>query len=179
MDINKHAYFGGGCFWCTEAVYKNLKGVIGVFPGYSGGKIKNPSYKEVCTGETGHAETVKIVYNPSIISYELLLEIFFATHNPTTLNRQGNDIGSHYRSVIFFDNANEKNIAEKYINRLNKEIYLNSNIVTEVIKFDNFYEAEDYHWNYFNLNKAQPYCSIVISPKIQKFKKNYNDKLKL
>ena len=179
MDINKHAYFGGGCFWCTEAVYKNLKGVIGVFPGYSGGKIKNPSYKEVCTGETGHAETVKIVYNPSIISYELLLEIFFATHNPTTLNRQGNDIGSHYRSVIFFDNANEKNIAEKYINRLNKEIYLNSNIVTEVIKFDNFYEAEDYHWNYFNLNKAQPYCSIVISPKIQKFKKTYNDKLKL
>ena len=179
MDINKHAYFAGGCFWCTEAIYKNLKGVIGVFPGYSGGKIKNPSYKEVCTGETGHAETVKIVYNPSIISYELLLEIFFATHNPTTLNRQGNDIGSHYRSVIFFDNANEKNIAEKYINRLNKEIYLNSNIVTEVVKFDNFYEAEDYHWNYFNLNKAQPYCSIVISPKIQKFKKTYNDKLKL
>ena len=179
MDINKHAYFAGGCFWCTEAIYKNLKGVIGVFPGYSGGKIKDPSYKEVCTGETGHAETVKIVYNPSIISYELLLEIFFATHNPTTLNRQGNDIGSHYRSVIFFDNANEKNIAEKYINRLNKEIYLNSNIVTEVVKFDNFYEAEDYHWNYFNLNKAQPYCSIVISPKIQKFKKTYNDKLKL
>ena len=179
MDINKHAYFGGGCFWCTEAVYKNLKGVIGVFPGYSGGKIKNPSYKEVCTGETGHTETVKIVYDPSIISYELLLEIFFATHDPTTLNRQGNDVGSHYRSVIFFDNPNEKNIAEKYINRLNKEIYLNSNIVTEVVKFDNFYEAEDYHWNYFNLNKAQPYCSIVISPKIQKFKKTYNDKLKL
>mgnify|MGYP001232962230 FL=1 len=179
MDINKHAYFAGGCFWCTEAIYKNLKGVIGVFPGYSGGKTKNPSYKEVCTGETGHAETVKVVYDPSIISYELLLEIFFATHDPTTLNRQGNDVGSHYRSVIFFDNPNEKNIAEKYINILNKEIYLNSNIVTEVVKFDNFYEAEDYHWNYFNLNKAQPYCSIVISPKIQKFKKNYNDKLKL
>ena len=179
MDINKHAYFAGGCFWCTEAIYKNLKGVIGVFPGYSGGKTKNPSYKEVCTGETGHAETVKVVYDPSIISYELLLEIFFATHDPTTLNRQGNDVGSHYRSVIFFDNPNEKNIAEKYINILNKEIYLNSNIVTEVVKFDNFYEAEDYHWNYFNLNKAHPYCSIVISPKIQKFKKNYNEKLKL
>ena len=176
MDINKHAYFAGGCFWCTEAIYKRLKGVLSVKPGYSGGNIKNPSYKEVCAGRTGHAETIEVIYDSGQIDFQFLLEVFFKTHDPTTLNRQGNDIGTHYRSIVFYSNSNEKNLIHNYVELLNKKIYDNK-IVTEILEFDKFYEAEDYHENYYELNKNQPYCNLVITPKVEKFENNYKNKL--
>ncbi len=178
MSGNKQAYFAGGCFWCTEAIYKKLDGVINVTPGYSGGSLRNPTYKEVCAGNTGHAESIKIEYDPELISFELLVEIFFSTHDPTTLNRQGNDVGTHYRSAIFFNDLNEKNIVKAYIQKLENETYESTKIVTELKEFEIFYEAEDYHKNYFELNKVQPYCHIVISPKVEKFKKIYKERLK-
>jgi peptide-methionine (S)-S-oxide reductase len=172
------AIFGAGCFWCVEAVFQDLKGVINVESGYSGGKIKNPSYKEVCSGLTGHAEVAKITYNPEIISYETLLSVFFKTHDPTTLNYQGNDHGSQYRSAIFYTNDFQKETAKKIIAELNAENAYPKPIVTEVTKFDVFYKAEDYHQNYYNQNPNQGYCQYVIQPKLEKFQKVFKAYLK-
>lgn len=172
------AIFGGGCFWCTEAVFLDLKGVESVFPGYIGGKTINPTYKEVCSGETGHAEAIKIQFNPNEISYSELLEVFFATHDPTTLNRQGNDIGTQYRSEIFYTNEVQKDLAQKYITLLTRENTFGKPIVTKISPATVFFVAEEYHHNYYNGNKEQGYCSFVITPKVDKFKKVFKDKLK-
>ena len=170
---------GGGCFWCTEAIFQQLNGVLSVESGYSGGKIKNPTYKEVCSGLTGHAECTQIIYNPSLVSLTEILEVFFKTHDPTTLNRQGNDEGTQYRSVIFYRNEQQKNAAEEIKKGLNSSGAYNAPIVTEIVPFTVFYKAEDYHQNYFNQNKDKnPYCSYVIVPKIEKFKKYFAEKLK-
>lgn len=170
--------FGAGCFWCVEAIFSDLNGVDKVVSGYAGGTIKNPSYKEVCTGNTGHAEVCQITYNPNVISYEELLEVFWQVHDPTTLNRQGGDVGTQYRSAIFYHTELQKNIAEDYKKELNaKNVYTNP-IVTEITAFSNFYPAEDYHQDYFELNGEQPYCSAVIRPKVEKFRKVFKDKLK-
>lgn len=170
------ATFGAGCFWCVEAIFQQVRGVITVRSGYAGGKIKNPSYKEVCTGLTGHAEVVQITYNPNQISYDELLEIFWKTHDPTTLNRQGADVGSQYRSVIFYHNDNQKKLAEQYKEELNKSGAWNNPIVTEIAPYTVFYPAEDYHQNYYNNNKEQGYCKFVIQPKLEKFEKVFKDK---
>ncbi len=172
------ATFGGGCFWCTEAVYLELKGVQSVKPGYSGGHIKNPSYKEVCTGTTGHAEVIQITFDADKISYSEILEVFFMTHDPTTLNRQGNDVGPQYRSVIFYHNEKQKEVAEKVIKLFQEEGVYDRPIVTTVDSFDVFYPAEDYHQNYYNRNKGQGYCQFVIAPKLEKFRKVFKDQLK-
>ncbi len=172
------ATLGGGCFWCTEAVYKELKGVVDVKPGYSGGTIKNPSYKEVCTGRTGHAEVVQITFDPSVVSFSDILEVFFMTHDPTTLNRQGNDVGTQYRSVIFYHSEKQKETAEKVIQLFKEEKVYDKPIVTEVSEFSVFYPAEDYHFDYFENNPNQPYCQYVIVPKIEKFRKIFKDQLK-
>lgn len=172
------ATLGGGCFWCTEAVYKEMHGVENVVPGYSGGHIKNPAYREVTTGRTGHAEVVQITYDSSIISFSEILEVFFKTHDPTTLNRQGNDVGTQYRSAIFYHNDEQKQTAQEVIERLEKEKIFVDPVVTEVTKFDAFYLAEDYHHNYFARNKNQPYCQFVVAPKVENFKKVFRDKLK-
>jgi peptide-methionine (S)-S-oxide reductase len=169
---------GGGCFWCTEAIFKELKGVIKVVPGYSGGTVKNPSYKEVCTGSTGHAEVVQITYNPEQIAISEILEVFFMTHDPTTLNRQGPDTGTQYRSVIFFHSEEQKKSAESIIEQYEAEKVFNMPIVTEIEPFKAFYEAEDYHHDYFAQNKEQPYCQFIVSPKILKFKKLFRERLK-
>jgi len=169
-DNQKEIVLGGGCFWCVEAVFEGIKGVEDITSGYSGGKIKNPSYKEVSRSLTNHAEVCKITYNKEIISLENILEIFFLSHDPTTLNRQGNDIGKHYRSIIFFSNKEEqKNILE-YIRKIDSTVFDNK-IVTEVAKFEAFYLAEEYHQDYFKLNEDQPYCKFVISPKVNKARK--------
>jgi peptide-methionine (S)-S-oxide reductase len=172
------ATLGGGCFWCTEAVYKELKGVISVTSGYSGGDIVNPSYREVCTGSTGHAEVIEIEFDPSVIFFSELLEVFFATHDPTTLNRQGGDVGTQYRSVIFYHNPEQKEAAESVIDRLNQENIFGKPVVTEVTKWKNFFVAEDYHQDYFENNPSQSYCQLVIVPKIEKFRKIFSDRLK-
>jgi len=172
------ATLGGGCFWCTEAIYKQLNGIESVMPGYSGGHIKNPSYKEVCTGRTGHAEVVQVEFDPTVVSYTEVLEVFFSTHNPTTLNRQGADVGTQYRSAVFFHSEEQKQIAEKVINLFEEVNVYKEPIVTEVTGFDKFYPAEDYHKNYFAQNKNQPYCQMVVAPKIEKFEKIFKDKLK-
>lgn len=177
-DEREIATFAGGCFWCTEALFLELKGVEKVIPGYIGGTVKNPSYREVCNGTTGHAEGIQITFNPKEISYGELLEIFFATHNPTTLNRQGNDVGTQYRSELFYYNDKQKQIAEDYIALMANEKTFQDPIVTRVTPASIFYEAEDYHQNYYNLNKSQSYCTYVITPKIEKLKKNYKEKLK-
>lgn len=163
-------YFGGGCFWCVEAVFEDIKGVTDVTSGYAGGNSKNPSYNQVSSGQTKHAEVCKITYDASKIKLQNLLEIFFLTHDPTTLNRQGNDIGYHYRSIVLFNNNKEEEIIKKYIVEANKNLYEN-NIVTEVKKFENFYKAEQYHQGYYKLNTQQPYCNAVITPKILKARK--------
>ena len=169
-DNQKEIVLGGGCFWCVEAVFDGIKGVEDIISGYSGGKIKNPSYKEVSRSLTNHAEVCKITYNNEIISLENILEIFFLSHDPTTLNRQGNDVGKHYRSIIFFSNKEEqKNILE-YIKKIDSTLFDNK-IVTEVAKFEAFYLAEEYHQDYFKLNEDQPYCKFVISPKVNKARK--------
>ncbi|MDD2381575.1 MAG: peptide-methionine (S)-S-oxide reductase MsrA [Mariniphaga sp.] len=165
------ATLGGGCFWCTEAVYKKLNGVKEVVPGYSGGHTKDPSYQEVCTGNTGHAEVIRITFHPDEISFEKILEVFFAMHDPTTLNRQGNDIGTQYRSVIFFHSEEQKRIAGQIIRSLETEKIYSDPVVTEVAPFEVFYSAEDYHHNYFERNKNQSYCRFVIAPKVEKFRK--------
>lgn len=165
------ATFGAGCFWCVEAQFQMLTGVISVTSGYSGGTIKNPSYKEVCNGTTGHAEVCQIVYDPTIISYDKLLAAFWQTHDPTQLNRQDNDIGTQYRSVIFYHNDQQKELAEKYKKQLNESKVWDKPVVTEISPFVNFYKAEDYHQNYYNQNGDAPYCKYVIQPKLEKFKK--------
>lgn len=170
--------FGAGCFWCVEAIFSDLKGVDKVISGYSGGTIKNPSYKEVCTGRTGHAEVCQVIYDPEIISFKELLEVFWQTHDPTTLNRQGADVGTQYRSAIFYHTPEQKEIAEEYKKVLNEEKVFENPIVTEITAFTNFYPAEDYHQDYFELNGEQPYCRAVIRPKVEKFKKVFKDKLK-
>ncbi len=171
------ATFGGGCFWCTEAIFQQLKGVESVASGYSGGQVKNPSYREICTGTTGHAEAIQVSFDPSVISYEQLLQVFFTTHDPTTLNRQGADVGTQYRSVIFYHDENQKETAEKVKKEFAPTIW-DGSIVTEVTPFSEFYKAEEYHQNYFNENSEQGYCRIVINPKVQKFRKQYADWLK-
>ena len=172
------ATFGNGCFWCTEAIFQQLDGVESVLPGYTGGDSKNPSYKEICTGTTGHAEVIQIAFDPKIISYRELLDVFFYTHDPTTLNRQGNDVGTQYRSAIFYLNSAQKEEAVKMIEQLTVEKVYDNPIVTEVTALDVFYEAEDYHVNYYNNNKNQGYCRAVINPKLDKFVKKYGSKLK-
>ena len=168
----------GGCFWCTEAVYQQLKGVVSVTSGYTGGKISNPTYREVCSGLTGHAECANIVYDSSVVSLQDILEVFFTVHDPTTLNRQGNDVGTQYRSGIFYHNEQQKLIAEKIINELNASGAFENIVVTEVTPYKAFYKAEDYHQNYYNENGSEPYCQLVVRPKVEKFKKVFHDKLK-
>ena len=169
-DNQNEIVLGGGCFWCVEAVFEGVKGVENITSGYSGGKIKNPSYKEVSRSLTNHAEVCKVTYNKEIISLENILEIFFLSHDPTTLNRQGNDIGKHYRSIVFHSNQEEEKIILEYIKKINSSIFDNK-IVTEVKKFEAFYLAEEYHQDYFKLNEDQPYCKFVISPKVTKARK--------
>jgi peptide-methionine (S)-S-oxide reductase len=173
------ATFGTGCFWCTEAIFEQLNGVLKVTSGYSGGQVKNPTYKEVCTGETGHAECVQIQYEPSKISYDELLEVFFQVHDPTSLNRQGADVGTQYRSAIFYHNNEQKEKAEHYKQELDKSGAFPKSIVTEIAPVTTFYTAEDYHQEYYENNKnSNPYCSIVIRPKLDKFQKVFSKKLK-
>lgn len=169
---------GGGCYWCVEAVYENLDGVKSVVSGFSGGKVANPTYEEVCTGTTGHAEVVQITYDKNVTDINEIFKVFFTVHDPTTLNRQGADVGTQYRSVIFYKNAEQKNAAESIIAELNKAKVYSSPIVTKVEPFKAFYKAEDYHQNYYANNKNQPYCKMVIQPKIEKFEKVFKDKLK-
>jgi peptide-methionine (S)-S-oxide reductase len=174
----KTATIGSGCFWCSEAIFERVNGVIDVTPGYSGGHVKNPSYREVCNGTTGHAEVIQITYDPSIISFAELLEIFFKTHDPTQLNRQGADIGEQYRSVIFYHDEDQKKTAGKIKAELNKEKVWDKPIVTAIEPFPVFYKAEDYHNDYYNNNPTQGYCQFVITPKIEKFEKVFSGYLK-
>ena len=169
---------GAGCFWCVEALFQQLKGVYSVESGYSGGHVKNPSYKEVCTGNTGHAEVCQIVYDPSEVSLNEILEVFWNTHDPTTLNRQGADMGTQYRSVIFYHNEDQRRYAEEMKSKLNQAGIWETPMVTEIVPFENFYKAEDYHQEYYINNTSQPYCRMVITPKLEKFKKVFADKLK-
>jgi peptide-methionine (S)-S-oxide reductase len=172
------ATLAGGCFWCTEAIFNRLKGVISVVSGYAASQVENPSYEEVCTGRTGAAEAVQITYDPSIISYDTLLEIFWHTHEPTTLNRQGNDVGTQYRSAIFYSTDEQKQIALASKEALEKSGAYNRPIVTEIVPFTNFYPAEDYHKEYYERNRSQGYCMFVIDPKVKKLLKEYKQVLK-
>jgi peptide-methionine (S)-S-oxide reductase len=172
------ATLGSGCFWCTEAVFKRIRGVEKVESGYSGGDVENPSYEQVSTGTTGHAEVVQISFDPKAITYEEILEIFFSTHDPTTLNRQGADIGTQYRSVIFYHDEQQRQTAEKVIQRLNSEEIWDAPIVTRIEQFKTFYEAEEYHRDYFKRHPEQAYCRIIIAPKIAKLQEHYMSKLK-
>lgn len=173
------ATLANGCFWCTEAVFSNLKGVTKVEPGYSGGHTKNPTYKEVCSGSTGHAECLHITYDPNEISFEELLEVFWKTHDPTTLNRQGGDVGTQYRSAIFYHNIEQKELSEKIKTELDKSGAFENPIVTAIVPFELFYPAEDYHHQYFENNEqSNPYCQMVVRPKVDKFKKVFQNKLK-
>lgn len=177
-DMNTESIVvGGGCFWCVEAVYLELKGVVSVKSGYAGGKEKNPTYREVASGRTGHAEVVEIVFDRDVLTLEEVLEVFFYTHDPTTLNRQGNDVGPQYRSVIFYKDNDQKNIAELVKKEFASQIY-DDPTVTEISPLTTFYIAEDYHQEYFLNNPNQPYCRFVVSPKVEKFRKKYSDKLK-
>ena len=172
------ATLANGCFWCTEAIFQRLEGVESLKSGYTGGTVKNPAYREITTGRTGHAEAIQIKFNPSIISFQEILDVFFSTHNPTTLNKQGYDRGTQYRSAIFYHSEEQKIISESFINELTKAEVFEDPIVTEVTKLDVFYEAEEYHQNYYNNNKTQGYCMAVINPKLEKFIKKYKEKLK-
>ncbi len=172
------AHLAGGCFWCLEAVYDELKGVVDVISGYSGGYIANPSYEAVCTGETGHAETVQVTFDPQVVSYRQLLEVFFTIHDPTSLNRQGADVGTQYRSAIFYHSPEQKAEADQLIHELEAEKVWDKPIVTEVKPFTDFYPAEAYHQEYFKNNPYQGYCMMVISPKVAKFRKHYLEMLK-
>ena len=172
------ATFGNGCFWCTEAIFQDLKGVEKVVSGYAGGEVKNPTYEQICSGNTGHAEVLQITYNPDEISYDELLQVFWATHDPTTLNRQGNDIGTQYRSVVFYHNEEQKALAENYKKKLDVSGAYSNPIVTLVEPMAEFYPAEDYHQNYFNRNGQQPYCSFIIKPKVKKFREVFKPMLK-
>lgn len=172
------ATLANGCFWCTEAIFQRLNGVEKLTSGYSGGKVKNPTYNEVTSGETGHAEVIQIQFDPSVITFQEILDVFFATHDPTTLNRQGYDVGTQYRSAIFYHSTAQREVAEAFIQALTEAKVFDEKIVTEVTAFDAFYEAEAYHQNYYNNNKNQGYCVAVINPKLEKFIKKYKDKLK-
>ncbi|MGA7161662.1 MAG: peptide-methionine (S)-S-oxide reductase MsrA [Bacteroidota bacterium] len=172
------ATFASGCFWCVEAVFQNLKGVQSVVSGYAGGSVANPTYEEVCSGTTGHAEACQIAYDPKVVTYPELLQVFWKTHDPTTLNRQGNDVGTQYRSAIFYHNDEQKKLAEHYKRELDSAGAFDAPIVTEIVPFTNFYKAENYHQNYFNEHGAQPYCLFVIRPKVEKFKKAFKELLK-
>ena len=171
MAKSEIATLGGGCFWCVEAVFQRIEGVISVKPGYAGGNVKNPTYKQICTGNTGHAEVAKIEFDPSKITYSQILNVFWQSHDPTTLNRQGNDVGTQYRSVIFFHNESQEEIAKKSKVDADKSGYWDNEIVTEVTFLNNYYDAEDYHDNYYNNNPNQPYCLFVIKPKLDKLEK--------
>lgn len=170
---------GGGCFWCVEAVFDELKGVTDVVSGYSGGSVANPNYRQVCTGSTGHAEVIQVTYDPTLTTTREILEVFFTVHDPTTLNRQGADTGTQYRSAIFYHTPEQKAVAEQLIGELNAAKIWKAPIVTELTPFKAFYPAEDYHQEYFKLNGSQPYCRIVIEPKVAKFRKQYHEKLKV
>jgi peptide-methionine (S)-S-oxide reductase len=178
MDHLAKATFGGGCFWCTEAVFQRLEGVESVVSGYAGGHVKNPTYRQVTTGNTGHAEVIQITFDPKLISYEMLLEIFWKTHDPTTLNRQGNDVGTQYRSVVFYHDEQQRTLAEHYKKVLDESGIFGKKIVTEISPLPEFYVAEDYHQNYYNENPFQPYCAFVITPKVEKLEKLFREKLK-
>jgi peptide-methionine (S)-S-oxide reductase len=173
----KEATFGAGCFWCVEACFKELKGVISVHSGYSGGNVNNPTYKQVCEGTTNHAEVIRIVFDENLISFEELLEVFWFVHDPTQLNRQGADIGTQYRSVIFYHDESQKNLAEFYKQKLVKEKVWDNEIVTEISPLINYFSAEEYHNNYFELNPENNYCQFVVRPKVEKFKKVFEGKL--
>jgi len=172
------ATFGAGCFGCVEAVYQQVNGVLKVESGYAGGQVKNPSYKEVCSGRTGHAEVCQITFDPRVVSYNQLLEVFFGTHDPTTLNRQGGDVGTQYRSSIMYHNESQKASAQLAIKAANASGNWSDPVVTEIVPFDTFYRAEDYHMDYFNLHGEQPYCQMVVRPKVEKFKKSFSEYLK-
>ncbi len=174
----KVATFGTGCFWCSEAIFNRLEGVIKVEPGFSGGTTRNPSYEDVCSGTTGHAEVAQITYNPDIITFSTLLEVFWKTHDPTTLNRQGSDTGTQYRSVIFYHDKEQEALAKDYLKALEDAKIWDKPIVTEIVPFEIFYPAENYHDNYYENNPANSYCTFVITPKIEKFEKIFKDKLK-
>ena len=172
------ATLGGGCFWCTEAISRELRGVEKVEPGYSGGTVPNPTYEQVCTGRTGHAEVVQVTFDPTVISYQELLKIFFTVHDPTTLNRQGADSGTQYRSVIFYHSDQQKSIAQQIVSEVTAAKLWNAPIVTQIEPFEAFYKAEAYHMEYFKNNPRQPYCQMVIAPKVRKFREHYIEKLK-
>jgi peptide-methionine (S)-S-oxide reductase len=179
MDSSyEKATLGGGCFWCTEAVFQEINGVIEVVSGYSGGHIENPTYQQITTGRTGHAEVVQVTFNPGVVSYREILEIFFTMHDPTSLNRQGADVGPQYRSVIFYHNEEQKRIAEDFIQEMNETNIFNLPIVTQLEPLKEFYEAEDYHKNYYKRNKNQVYSQYVIAPKLEKVEKKFKEKLK-
>jgi peptide-methionine (S)-S-oxide reductase len=173
------ATFATGCFWCTEAIFQELKGVLKVTSGYSGGTVSNPSYEQVCSGTTGHAECEQIIYDPKLISFDELLEVFWESHDPTSLNRQGNDEGTQYRSAIFYHDTGQKEKAEQYKKKLDQSGAYDKPIVTEITAFTKFYPAENYHQDYFRLHGSQPYCTFVIRPKVEKFEKVFKDKLKI
>lgn len=176
--MEQNAVFGGGCFWCTEAVFLSLKGVMSVTPGYAGGTTKDPTYEQVSSGTTGHAEVVRITFDPTQITFHDLLTVFFGTHDPTTPNRQGNDVGTQYRSVIFYTNDSQKEEAEQFIKDINASSSAGVPIVTEIKPLDTFYEAEEYHKNYFARNPGNPYCEIIINPKLEKVQHNFAALLK-
>lgn len=177
-DATEQATFGGGCFWCTEAIFRELQGVTAVVSGYSGGQVQNPSYEQVCAGRTGHAEVIQITFDPKLVSFEELLEVFWRTHDPTTLNRQGHDVGPQYRSVIFYHNEQQRQLAEEYKKKLNASGAFAAPVVTEIRPFDAFYPAEDYHQRYYERNGRQPYCQFVIRPKLEKFRQVFAGKRK-
>jgi len=177
-DRFEKATFGAGCFWCTEAVFQQLKGVQSVVSGYSGGHVKNPTYQQVTSGRTGHAEVIQVAFDPEVISYADLLEVFWQTHDPTTPNRQGNDFGPQYRSAVFYHNDEQRQLAEHYKQKLDESGAFDAPIVTEIAPFTEFYRAESYHQNYFDANPFQPYCAMVVRPKVEKVKKVFKDKLK-
>jgi len=179
MDETEQIVFANGCFWCTEAVFQRIGGVESVISGYTGGAIKNPAYREVCSGRTGHAEGALLTYHPEVVSVDTLLEVFFATHDPTTLNRQGNDVGTQYRSEIFYTSEEQKNKAETFITLLTENKVFRDPIVTQVTPLDVFYEAGQDHQDYYNRNKEQSYCQFIIVPKLEKIKKFYAEKLKI
>ena len=174
----KTATLGAGCFWCIEAVFQRIAGVTEVVSGYTGGKVKDPTYREICGGRTGHAEVAQITFDPSIVSFEEILEVFWVSHDPTTLNRQGAEIGTQYRSDIFYQNEEQKKIAERSKKVLDESKVYNDPVITEITELDTFYKAEDYHQNYFNDNAEQPYCQFVVKPKVDKVKRVFADKLK-
>jgi peptide-methionine (S)-S-oxide reductase len=179
MESNKEiATLGAGCFWCVEAIYQRLEGVEKVESGYSGGSVKNPTYEQVCTGRTGHAEVIQVTFDPKKLSYKELLEVFFKTHDPTTLNRQGADLGTQYRSAIFYHSEDQKSAAEQVRKEMEAAKVWDDPIVTEISPFSVFYKAEEYHQNYYNQNSSQPYCMMVINPKLSKFRKEFSNKLK-